>query len=428
MERFFVEEIDNVAKLAEALHEIDSNLEPLPAESSRTVEDSFNKDETIYQLFRKGMDMDSRPKNVQKGSRAQSVHSSVSASSKQSGRSWATNTSGVSRSSHDSRRRGRRRWATKNGPIEKLPELPNYSSEKRKASPDGSRNLSNTQMLDYTFHCTFCHKQFKTRFEWKRHEESVHVPTTKWICNHGNCEHIPRLCPYDGMVAPDKEHMEKHNHFKCIKKPESERTYFRADGLAQHLRIVHRVTDKEFSRSAIKNWKLEAAPLKPDDPALHCGFCGLRCTNWANRVVHIANHIHSGASWIVDWWPTRTFNKPKPNLVQDFGCIACTTCKYKLPTSKIEVAEQMHLECGYWSCSVFNFSGQEKLPCLYCGRNFKSQGEMLFHLQWDHEFRGCKQMCFFSLESFRGHLQEVHKAVLPDNSDRILEVIRHSNR
>jgi hypothetical protein len=153
-----------------------------------------------------------------------------------------------------SSRRGRRRWHQSFSMPE--PNVVSVTPQK----PTSGRD----------FRCTFCGKRFSSRYEWNRHEESVHVPQTCWIC-----------------ARPE-----------CADKPDNERSFFRKDHLIQHLRRTHKLLESDInSLPSLDEWKSSTAPLDPFDQALHCGFCGHRSTSWSERVDHIANHVKNGADW-----------------------------------------------------------------------------------------------------------------------------------
>jgi len=162
-------------------------------------------------------------------------------------RSVASYTSVCSTSS----RRGRRRWR--------------QSFSIRDPYKDPQKPTSGRD-----FRCTFCGERFSRRYEWNRHEESVHVPRTCWIC-----------------TRPE-----------CVDKPDNERSFFRKDHLIQHLRRSHKLLESDInSLPSLDEWKSSTPPLDPFDQALHCGFCGHRSKSWGERVDHIADHVKNGADW-----------------------------------------------------------------------------------------------------------------------------------
>ena len=244
-------------------------------------------------------DTDYRSLKVRKISRASSVHSGKSSvgttvsavtigtcASGQSSRSFRTTASVRSSVSRVSRR-GRRKLVA---PTRRLSPRRHKTGQK--------------------FFCTFCCDEFFGKYEWRRHEETVHVPQKVWVCKCAQLS-VQDLCQYDLLLSPTDDHLVQHNHFSCIGKPEAERTFFRKDKLIQHLRQTHRMTESALTRlkheGILDTWETELGPLSRDDPALHCGFCGLRLQNWDVRVEHVYDHFLEGKS-PVDWWPTRLWH------------------------------------------------------------------------------------------------------------------------
>ncbi|THZ71283.1 hypothetical protein D6C84_10284 [Aureobasidium pullulans] len=91
------------------------------------------------------------------------------------------------------------------------------------------------------FQCTFCTDTFATKFEWTRHETSLHLPLKRFIC----CPFAPiqksvntgtEICAYCGLVSPDPEHIASHNHDYCQSRDPDARIFLRKDHLRQHLR------------------------------------------------------------------------------------------------------------------------------------------------------------------------------------------------
>ena len=160
------------------------------------------------------------------------------------------------------------------------------------------------------YFCTFCGMEFRDRYVWNRHEESIHVPQKLWICNpQDGYSSLPKICPYDSTEFPSHSHLTEHNHFQCVGKPESERTFFRKDNFMQHLCQTHKVTDTKPIQETIQNWEMKVQRLPYGDPSLHCGFCGQRESTWERRVDHVAEHfVKQSLEW-KDWWQQRKDNR-----------------------------------------------------------------------------------------------------------------------
>lgn len=234
---------------------------------------------------------------VQKTSRASSVHSGWSSASAKtfttcaSGQSFKSigTTASVRSSASRASRRGRRKWTA---PTRKL------SPRRHKTGPK--------------LFCTFCGDEFLGKYEWRRHEQTVHMPQKTWVCNCAQLlSPVRDLCPYDLLPSPTDEHLAQYNHFSCIGKPEAERTFFRKDKLVQHLRQTHRMTKSALAKlkaeGVLDAWEVETDPLSSDDPALHCGFCGIQLQNWDMRLEHVFEHFVEGKS-LANWWPSRLWH------------------------------------------------------------------------------------------------------------------------
>ncbi|KAI7770161.1 hypothetical protein LZL87_002532 [Fusarium oxysporum] len=143
-------------------------------------------------------------------------------------------------------------------------------------------------------------KTFKTKYDWQRHEKSLHLSLENWVCSpNGPTAIHPEeglLCVFCGVKNPDKTHLDGHNQSACIERPIEERTYHRKDHLQQHLRLVHM---SKFLKWPMDDWKVMTQEVKS-----RCGFCGINLTTWASRVDHLADHFKAGSTmehWKGDW-------------------------------------------------------------------------------------------------------------------------------
>ena len=147
------------------------------------------------------------------------------------------------------------------------------------------------------FQCTFCTDTFKSKYDWTRHESTLHLVLEKWTCApfgpkyHKPGEEVER-CVFCDEMDPTDIHLSSHEYEVCQSKPIFARTFYRKDHLQQHLRIIHKVN--EF-QSSILNWKIKITQTN-----CRCGFCGEQFRSWLERNEHIADHFREGAL-MKDW-------------------------------------------------------------------------------------------------------------------------------
>jgi hypothetical protein len=149
------------------------------------------------------------------------------------------------------------------------------------------------------YQCTFCASDFAQKFDWTRHEESVHFPQNQWICMPDGATYDTDggpCCVFCSEPNPDVEHLETHNSKACLSTSLSSRTFLRKDKLVQHLTQVHRCC--QFPKR-IQDW---CVPIKRS-VTLVCGLCGLILSDWQARIAHISGHYQIGvgmANWILE--------------------------------------------------------------------------------------------------------------------------------
>ncbi|KAI9147051.1 Homeobox protein CUP9 [Paramyrothecium foliicola] len=152
-----------------------------------------------------------------------------------------------------------------------------------------------------SYQCTFCTECFNTKFDWQRHENSLHLPLERWVCMpngpiYRNEETNTDQCVFCGEANPDEVHLQTHNTKECQQRSENERIFTRKDHLRQHLRLVH---NTKFSEMPMKSWKIPMPKIRS-----RCGFCGLVMETWEQRVQHLGDHFKAGktmAEWAGDW-------------------------------------------------------------------------------------------------------------------------------
>ncbi|KAJ5682838.1 hypothetical protein N7462_006003 [Penicillium macrosclerotiorum] len=148
------------------------------------------------------------------------------------------------------------------------------------------------------FQCTFCTDSFTAKYDWQRHEKSMHLILEKWTCSpHGGVteENGILRCVFCPATNPDREHLETHNYINCQEKSPHERTFYRKDHLNQHLRLMH---NTKF-QPCMEKWQSSITEITS-----RCGFCFSVLHTWKDRVDHLAGHFKNGASmaqWQGDW-------------------------------------------------------------------------------------------------------------------------------
>jgi hypothetical protein len=148
------------------------------------------------------------------------------------------------------------------------------------------------------FQCTFCTDSFAAKYDWQRHEKSMHLILDTWTCSpYGGVteENGILRCVFCSAANPDRDHLETHNYLSCQEKSIKERTFYRKDHLNQHLRLMH---NAKFQR-CMDHWQSSITDINS-----RCGFCGSALHTWKDRVDHLAGHFKNGANmsqWQGDW-------------------------------------------------------------------------------------------------------------------------------
>lgn len=160
------------------------------------------------------------------------------------------------------------------------------------------------------FHCTFCCDRFKTKYDWTRHEKSLHFSMESWVCApHGglfkSSETGKDHCVYCHQLEPSLEHLEMHNHTTCQSNLPQSRIFRRKDNLIQHLRHTHGLD----SIPDVEHWKTSAPSVSS-----RCGFCDLRMSTWKERQDHLAGHFRKGTT-MKSWKGDHGFDPSVASLV-----------------------------------------------------------------------------------------------------------------
>ncbi|KAI9042845.1 uncharacterized protein KD926_004911 [Aspergillus affinis] len=204
-------------------------------------------------------------------------------------KSTASSISGTSASSQHSASSSRSATSTsaRNG----LGPSKSHHGRVRKTRRDTAKKP--TQEDQRKFCCTFCCDRFKTKYDWVRHEGSLHLNLRSWICTpHGGSVASSltgrQHCAYCNALDPTEAHLEQHKHRACLGKS---RTFRRKDHLVQHLRLTHHLDTVPL----IDDWKTDNTAVTS-----RCGFCDHRMESWDERTEHLADHFRQGAN-MDDW-------------------------------------------------------------------------------------------------------------------------------
>ncbi|EXL40796.1 hypothetical protein FOCG_16740 [Fusarium oxysporum f. sp. radicis-lycopersici 26381] len=184
---------------------------------------------------------------------------------------------------------------------------------RRRPVPKRKDKLSSAVPLK-KFQCTFCTETFGTKYDWQRHEKSLHLSLERWMCAPNgprilNPETHQICCTFYGEVEPSDDHIESHNLLACMERQPEDRIFYRKDHLNQHLRLMYNVKFLDWS---MKSWKVTGLDIRS-----RCGFCGIVMSNWSVRVDHLAEHFRKGeimAAWRGDWG----FEAPVLKMVENF--------------------------------------------------------------------------------------------------------------
>ena len=150
------------------------------------------------------------------------------------------------------------------------------------------------------FQCTFCTDSFPAKYDWQRHEKSLHLALERWSCSPigGTMTDAVtglELCVFCREPNPSADHLESHNFTACQEKTVHERTFYRKDHLSQHLKLMHNAK----VQSHMDTWKSTTNEIKSA-----CGFCPSKFTTWQQRADHLAAHFRNGADmahWSGGW-------------------------------------------------------------------------------------------------------------------------------
>lgn len=176
--------------------------------------------------------------------------------------------------------------------------------KKRFAPSSSLLEIQSTAEDTNSYYCTFCVKQLKGRYEWKRHE-ATHVVAIQWTCMPNNEAVMQNKCVFCQAHYPSFEHLEEHNIQACLDRPLSTRVFSRKDHLSQHAKQAHLSKQEAHSSSSSgfnvpPSWMSEVDSSEFAPGILWCGFCRTDLSSWTERIDHISSHFQEGAK-MVNW-------------------------------------------------------------------------------------------------------------------------------
>ena len=236
------------------------------------------------------------------------------------------------------------------------------------------------------FYCTFCGQCFRHHYEWKRHEESMHVPSRVWVCVISGCS------------AEDLD----------------QRMFFRKDNFFTHVRRCHGFpedTTNPMSPFCIDQFAVPLGPVPAGHPILKCGFCGRVELSWADRISHISKHFKKGID-LSSWWLRRLDCLLDQQMAQTPGLL------------DFELSNAAAAEASYhvWSCRFLSnaSSAFDELDfCRYCSLHYADgPTSQLQHMIQEHKYRACGQELFGDVHDFHAHLVDSHDFEQPCLEDQ----------
>ncbi|RAH85979.1 hypothetical protein BO86DRAFT_286810, partial [Aspergillus japonicus CBS 114.51] len=152
---------------------------------------------------------------------------------------------------------------------------------------------------DRPYQCTFCTDSFRTKYDWERHEKTLHLPVDLWTCApDGGIVVVDgtRTCVFCQAPDPETGHLlDRHNYFACQSRADGQRTFSRKDHLRQHLKLTH---SAEYHSGIMDGWRASRTIVS------RCGLCDATFATWKERVDHVGAHFKNGADmaeWKGDW-------------------------------------------------------------------------------------------------------------------------------
>ncbi|KAJ5099873.1 hypothetical protein N7532_006874 [Penicillium argentinense] len=207
--------------------------------------------------------------------------------------------------------------------------------------------------------CTFCCDRFKSKYDWARHEKSLHLNLEMWMCTPFGGVVFSQTtnrthCAYCHALEPNSEHLALHNHLVCQGNSPGFR---RKDHLVQHLRHTHKLEVMPI----IDDWKIPGPAVSS-----RCGFCDKTMNTWTERAEHLAGHFRDGVT-MKEWRGDHGFapsiaaqvkNWMPPYMIgsESHSMIPFSATDYNVKDHLNQISARVHGEKG--------FDEQTDLPAL----------------------------------------------------------------
>ncbi|KAF9630751.1 putative homeobox and c2h2 transcription protein [Lasiodiplodia theobromae] len=242
------------------------------------------------------------------------------------------------------------------------------------------------------FQCTFCNRDFAQKYDWRRHEESVHIPQKEWICMPDGAVRTDaatglRFCVFCEQQNPSNDHLQRHNHAPCLAAPQASRTFTRKDKLIQHLGQVHK--QAQMSPTMQSSWCRRVAR----HVAIACGICGVRLFSWNERVEHISTHFVDGLDmryWLGAPGGVVSLTPPSPAAPPTTTCGSSSSPSISTSSSSSSLPSTASVDPLFPAytpplrSSAHRASPSSFHSCTSCSNRFSRYADTVFHERQVH--------------------------------------------